>query len=42
VRRAVEGNAPERQIRKLIEAAEDLGFTPQEARRVVDSVRKAS
>ncbi|WP_281887290.1 bifunctional DNA primase/polymerase [Agromyces rhizosphaerae] len=42
VRRAVEQSAPERQIRKLIEAAEDLGFTPQEARRVVDSVRKAS
>jgi len=42
VRRAVEANAPERQINKLIEAAEDLGFTPQEARRVVESVRKAS
>jgi len=41
VRRAIEGNAPERQINKLIEAAEDLGFTPQEARRVVESVRKA-
>lgn len=42
VRRAVEQNAPERQINKLIEAAEDLGFSPQEARRVVESVRKAS
>lgn len=42
VRRAVEQNMPERQIRKLIEAAEDLGFTPQEARRIVESVRKAS
>lgn len=42
VRRAVEQNAPERQINKLIEAAEDLGFSPQEARRIVESVRKAS
>lgn len=42
VRRAIEQNAPERQISKLIEAAEDLGFTPQEARRIVDSVRKAT
>ncbi|WP_204318936.1 bifunctional DNA primase/polymerase [Microbacterium sp. B35-04] len=42
VRRAIEHDAPERQIRKLIEAAEDLGFTPQEARRIVDSVRKAT
>lgn len=41
-RRAIEQNAPERQIRKLIEAAEDMGFTPQEARRIVESVRKAS
>lgn len=42
VRRAVEQDAPERQINRLIEAAEDLGFTPQEARRIVESVRKAS
>lgn len=42
VRRAVEQGAPERQINKLIEAAEDLGFPPQEARRIVESVRKAS
>ena len=42
VRRAVEQNAPERQINKLIEAAEDLGFSPEEARRIVESVRKAS
>lgn len=42
VRRAVEQNAPERQIRKLIEAAEDLGFSTHEARRIVESVRKAT
>lgn len=42
VRRAIEQGTPERQISKLIEAAEDLGFSPQEARRIVDSVRKAS
>lgn len=42
VRRAIEQQVPERQLRKLIEAAEDLGFTPQEARRIVESVRKAS
>ncbi|MGM7699439.1 bifunctional DNA primase/polymerase [Microbacterium sp. A84] len=42
VRRAVERGMPERQINKLIEAAEDLGFAPQEARRIVESVRKAS
>lgn len=43
LREAIERkNAPERQIRKLVEAAEDLGFTPQEARRIVESVRKAS
>lgn len=42
VRRAIEQNAPERQINKLIEAAEDLGFSPLEARRIVESVRKAT
>jgi hypothetical protein len=42
VRRAIEKRVPERQIAKLIEAAEDLGFTPYEARRIVDSVRKAT
>ncbi|WP_168436357.1 bifunctional DNA primase/polymerase [Microbacterium sp. K5D] len=42
VRRAVEQGAPERQMSRLIEAAEDLGFPPQEARRIVESVRKAS
>lgn len=42
VRRAVEQDAPERQINKLIEAAEDLGFDPHEARRIVESVRKAT
>lgn len=42
VRRAVESGVPERQINKLIEAAEDLGFSPLEARRIVESVRKAT
>lgn len=42
VRRAVERDASERQINKLIEAAEDIGFTPYEARRIVESARKAT
>ncbi|MFK4761566.1 bifunctional DNA primase/polymerase [Microbacterium sp. ZW T5_45] len=42
VREAMRQNAPERQINKLIEAAEDIGFDPYEARRIVESVRKAS
>lgn len=42
VREAMRQNAPERQINKLIEAAEDIGFDPDEARRIVESVRKAS
>lgn len=36
------GHAPERHVRKLIEAADDLGFTEQEARRVIESVRKGN
>jgi len=34
-----EGHAPERHINKVIEAAVDLGFAPEEARRVIESVR---
>ncbi|MFT3799460.1 bifunctional DNA primase/polymerase [Microbacterium sp.] len=37
-----DNNAPERHIRKVIEAAVDLGFAPEEARRVIESVRKSN
>lgn len=37
-----DNHAPERQIRQVIDAAEDIGFDPAEARRVIESVREAS
>lgn len=37
-----EGHAQERHFRKVIEAAVDLGFTEQEARRVIESIRKSN
>ncbi|WP_456286246.1 bifunctional DNA primase/polymerase [Microbacterium sp. JZ70] len=41
-RRVHEAGASARHIEQLIEAAEDIGFTPYEARRVVESAQKGS
>ncbi|WP_460802268.1 bifunctional DNA primase/polymerase [Microbacterium sp. GXF6406] len=37
-----DNNAPERHVRKVVDAAVDIGFDAEEARRVIESFREAS